>query len=59
MSKRSLIEVVKQAFCEHEFEVLYLDSKFRVENEVHVHQWVCRCKKCGKDIRVDSSRSVL
>ena len=50
MSK--ILKAIRQAFCEHEFHTLYLDSRFHTEREALVHHWVCKCKKCGKIIRV-------
>lgn len=59
MTIRSILHTIKQAFCNHEFEVLYLDKRFYMENSIPVRHWVCRCKKCNKIERIESRRSVL
>jgi RNase P subunit RPR2 len=59
MTIESMLQTIKQTFCEHELEVLYLDSRFYMERSVPVRDWVCRCRKCNKIMRVESRRSVL
>lgn len=56
---RSILHKIKQMICDHELEVLYLDSRFYTENNIPVRHWVCRCRKCNKIVRVESRRSVL
>lgn len=56
---KRFLEMLKQALCEHEYHTCYLDSRFRVERENPVRYWVCKCRKCGKVIRVESKRAVL
>ena len=56
---RKLIEIIKQALCEHDFHTLYLDAKFHTERGESVRYWVCGCKKCGKRIRIESKKTVL
>lgn len=51
--------LLKQALCEHDFGVQYLDVKFTVDRDDMVNHWVCRCKKCGKYTRVEARRRMV
>ena len=54
-----LLNKVRMLFCEHDFKVLYLDSRFYVEKDFRVHDWVCKCSKCGKIHRIASKMAEL
>lgn len=56
---KNLKNRLRRMFCEHEWDVLYLDSRFHVERENPIHYWICRCKKCRKIMRVESGRRVM
>lgn len=55
----NLKKLLKQALCEHDFGVQYLDVKFTVDRDDMVNHWVCRCKKCGKYTRVEARRRMV
>ena len=56
---KNIFKSLRRFFCEHEPERKYLSSRFQVRGGYVVQPWVCRCKKCGMTIYVESGRRVL
>ena len=41
---------LRQLFCRHEYEKLFVPHGYAIADGKDIHQWLYRCRKCGKQI---------